>query len=482
MKNKIAYRLILYFTAALLLFSIMIGSVFMMLFKAHTLELQKSELESRAITIAGTISSMLSDKSYRPRSGMGMMGGGQGGYMAYLRFLDDIAMADVWIVDENLELITIGHMQNQSFNYADLPKDADAVVKEVFNGSTTFSEGFSELLKTPTLTVGTPIRQGDRVVGALLLHSPVKGIDDAVEQGFRILAISVFIALALSIVLSVILAVSFTRPLKKMKNSAVKLAGGDYSVKTNVHSADEIGELASAIDILSERLASASRESENLMRLRRDFVANISHELRTPITVIRGSLEALCDEVVADPEQIKDYHRQMLNESIFLQRLVDDLLELSRLQNVDFKIEMQEFSLCDVLNDVIRSARNMASGKNIEIQFNQETSFCMVEGDYGRIRQMLMIIIDNAIKFSPENGIISISLKNREVSVRDHGEGIPQEDLPYIFDRFYKSKSELNKNGTGLGLSIAKQIADRHNINVSVSSSTSEGTEFRFKF
>jgi signal transduction histidine kinase len=322
----------------------------------------------------------------------------------------------------------------------------------------------------------------DKVIGALLLHSPIKGIDDAVTQGFGILAISVFIALAMSTVLSVILAISFTNPLRRMKNSAVQLAGGDYSVKTGVDAKDEIGELASTIDILSDRLAAASRESEKLDQLRRDFVANISHELRTPVTVIRGSLEALNDEVITDPVQIKDYYLQMLNESVFLQRLVDDLLDLSRLQNVDFKIEMKELSLCEVLSDVVRSARNAASRKDIEIQYDQSSSLCKIVGDYGRIRQMITIIIDNAVKFSPESSAVSVVLKDRTVTIRDHGIGIPQEDLPHIFERFYKSKSELNKSGTGLGLPIAKQIAERHNIQISVISSPSEGTEFQLHF
>ncbi|MDD3168770.1 MAG: HAMP domain-containing protein, partial [Eubacteriales bacterium] len=251
MKNKIAYRLVLYFSATLLLFSIIIGSVFLMLFKAHTIEFQKSELENRAITIAENLSDLLSDASYNPGSRMGMTGGGQGGYMAYLRFLDDIAMADAWIVDENLQLITIHNRENPSFNYADLPKEAGTVVEEVFQGETTFSEGFSDLLKTPTLTVGTPILKNGNIAGALLLHSPVKGINDAVGQGFRILAVSVTIALVLSIILSVLFTVSFTRPLKKMKNSTVQLAAGDYTMKTGVHGKDEIGALASAIDILS---------------------------------------------------------------------------------------------------------------------------------------------------------------------------------------------------------------------------------------
>lgn len=474
MKNKIAFKLTIYFAAALLLFSFIIGSVFMTLFKNHTIELHKTELQKRAVTISETLSEFASSS--------GMMGGRQGGYGAYLRFLDDIAMSDVWIVDENLELITVGQMAHQQYNYSDLPSDAESVVKEVFQGETTFSEGFSDILNTPTLTVGTPIKSEGKVIGALLLHSPVDGIKEAVKNGFGILAISISAALLLSVLLSALLAVAFTKPLKNMKNSALRLANGDYTAKTCVHQKDEIGELAETIDILSEQLDQASRESEQLLKLRRDFIANISHELRTPVTVIRGSLEALCDGVVTEPEQVKNYHCQMLNESIFLQRLVNDLLDLSRLQNTDFKMEIQELNLCDVLNDAVRSVHNLAQPKNIVIKHEQDTPVCAIKGDFGRLRQMLLIILDNAIKFSPENSAVTVSLKNKIISIKDNGIGIANEDLPYIFDRFYKVKSEENKNGTGLGLAIAKQIADRHNIKVIVNSTQREGTEFRFQF
>lgn len=476
MKNKITWKLALYFSVVLLLFSVIIGGVFMVLFKNHTMQLQKAELQKRAETMARTISGFANNSG----SGNGMMGNGKMGYGAYLRFLNDIAMTDVWIVDENLNLITSGPMTQ--YQYSDLPQDADKVVKEVFQNKTTFSEGFSGLLNKPTLTVGTPILSDGKVVGALLLHSPVEGINEANSQGFLILIISILAAFLLALVLSGILAANFTKPLKKMKKSATLLAAGNYTAKTGVQQQDEIGELATAIDILSERLDIASRESEKLNQLRRDFVANISHELRTPVTVIRGSLEALCDEVVTDPELVKSYHRQMLNESMFLQRLVNDLLDLSRLQNADFKIEMQKISLCDVLSDVIRSAQHMAQIKNITIRQEHNTETCAVFGDYGRLRQMFLIILDNAIKFSPQGGVVTVSLKNKTVSICDNGIGIAQEDLPYIFDRFYQVKSEENKNGTGLGLSIAKQIADRHNIHVSITSKINEGTEFKFQF
>lgn len=481
MKYRIANKLTVYFSITLLLFSILIGSVFMVLFRNHTIALQKSDLEKRSIAIAATLSEFMSSGSSNATMGNGK----QGGYGAYLRFLGDIAMTDVWIVDENLNLLTEGMVSNVQYSYADLPLDAESVVKEVFQGKTTWSEGFSDLLKTPTLTIGTPIRSGTVVVGALLLHSPVAGVNEGIFSGFEILVVSIVIALSLSILLSILFAVSFTKPLKKMKNTALLLAGGEYSAKTGVLQKDEIGELAATIDVLSDRLDIASQESEQLAKLRRDFVANISHELRTPVTVIRGSLEALCDGVVSNPEQVAAYHHQMLTESIFLQRLVNDLLDLSRLQNTDFVMEMQEISLCDVLDDAIRSSKQIAMKKNIEIllETTQESEVsCSIIGDYGRLRQMFLIILDNAIKFSPQGSTVTVSKGKKRVSVKDQGIGIDKADLPYIFERFYKTESNENKNGTGLGLSIAKQISERHGMHLTVESHLDEGSKFTFDF
>ena len=477
MKNKIAFKLFLYFGATLLLFSIIIGSLFTMLFKNYSLEIQENDLKNRAVRMSDTLSEFINSTS----SGRSTIGDKKGGYGAYLRFLDDIAMADVWIVDENLELITSGKI-NQEYYYNDLPVDAETVVAEVFNGATTSSEGFSNLLKKPTLTVGTPIKYEEKVIGALLLHTPVEGLKDAMFHGFQALGISISIALLLSIILSVVLAISFTKPLAKMKNSSLMLAKGDFSVKTGINQKDEIGELASSIDILSEQLLVASQESDRLLKLRQDFVANISHELRTPVTVIRGSLEAIYDSVVTDPEEVRLYHQQILNETLFLQRLINDLLDLSRLQNTDFKIEMNEINLCDVLNDVVRNARNIALEKNIEIRFEQDVNTLVICGDYGRIRQMLLVILSNAIKFSPKESMVNVSLRDKIVSIKNYGIGILHEDLPYIFDKFYRVKREDNKDGTGLGLSIAKQIADRHNIKILVSSIHNEETVFQFHF
>jgi signal transduction histidine kinase len=414
-------------------------------------------------------------------SGNGGSGGGMMGWGMYLRFIDDIAMTDVWFVDENLNLIT---SRMGGYSYADLPADAGLVVRQVFAGKTTFSEGFSTLLNTPTLTVGTPVIVNYSVVGAVLLHAPVEGLEEAAAQGITVLVISIAAALAVALALSVFLALSFTKPLNKMKTAALLLADGDYSVKTQVRQNDEIGALAGAIDALSDRLAAAKGESDRLDKLRRDFTANISHELKTPVTVLRGSLEALHDTVVTEPEQVRAYYRQMLKESVYLERLVSDLLDLSKLQNTDFTIEMEALSLQELLSDCARSARQIAlsQGKNIDIRLDADARAAAVTGDYGRLRQMFMIVLDNAVKFSPQDQAVIIVQRDNTVWIRDHGTGIPDEDLPHIFERFYKAQSEENKSGTGLGLAIARQIAERHQVKITVSSRPDEGTEFMFAF
>jgi len=484
MKNKISIKLIVYFSAALIVFSIIIGNIFMLLFKNNAVEIHKNELKRRALTIADTISELMDGSSLNFGPGMGrhggMMMGMQGGLGLYIRNLDDIAMADAWIVDEELNLLITGSMSHIQYNYTDLPQDADIVVKKVFEGQTTFSEGFSKLLETPALTIGTPITSDGEIIGALLIHSPIQGINDATSEGFRILLISIFMALILSVLLSVALALTFTKPLEKMKNTAALLAGGNYSVKTGIKQNDEIGDLAKTMDILSQRLGKAEEERKRVQKQRQDFITNISHELRTPVTVIRGSLEALSDGVITDSDKINEYYKQILIESKSLERLINDLLELSRLQNVDFKIEMQELNICDVLKDSLRSASNLARQKNINIQYNSDKDVFLTKGDYGRLRQMFLTVIDNAIKFSHESKSIYITLKDNQITIRDEGIGISEKDLPNIFDRYYSVKSDENKTGTGLGLTIAKQIALRHDIELFAESKINEGTSFVF--
>lgn len=533
-KHKITRKLVLYFTSVLLLFSLVVGIFFLTLFSNYTIQIYRADLEKRAVVIANALSIYFQNAdadaadntaTAQPgtingttqrgggkgmagglsgngnggsdASGKGMAGsvnrftGGRGpgeydGYRGYLRFINDVAMSDVWVVDREAHTIIVGG-GNRDINYAQLPEEAVAIVEEIFQGKIAYGGGFSKILQSSSLTVGAPVYDENKtVIAAVLLHGYIKGVDDSVRSGIGILAVSLALAMVLGIILALLLARHFIKPLQKMEETTERLAAGDYSAQTGIRQDDEIGSLAGHIDVLAGRLDDASKESRQLEEMRRDFITNISHELRTPVTVMRSSLEALSDGVVSDQDKVEEYHRQMLSESIHLERMVNDLLELSRLQNTHYSIEKAPVNLTEILEDAVRSVRQIAREKNVAVQFDKEVQSYVLDGDYGRLRQMFMIILDNAVKFSPENRTVNVTMKQENeqgiISITDEGKGILPEDREHIFERFYKAAGEENKKGTGLGLAIAKQIAQRHNAQIGVMSEPGVRTEFMIAF
>lgn len=501
MKNKIAIKLTLYFSAVLVVFALIIGGVFYQFFKEHTVDIKKQEMRQRAEKIADVISDNMNRLEQRHGSGIANS--------KFINYLDNVTQEIVWVVDSerNLNVNTERkspplrkrhehHMLPEFLGsnkqppprfgappktpkeaYDRMPAQVKEKVEKCFQGKSFVLEEYNPMLDGIMLTVGQPVYGKDGSVKAvLLLHSPVEGLREAVWEGLRILFISLLVAAVLGMLLAVLFSWRFTRPLNVMKNIAERLAERDYGARSNIRQQDEIGELARTLDELAGRLQLADEESQKLEKLRREFIANISHELRTPVTVIRGSLEALRDGVVTEKEDVEEFYEQMYKESLFLQRLINDLLDLSRLQNTDFPIEKAPLNMVDVICDAVRSSRQLGAEKNLAITSSVDKDIYMLNGDYGRLRQMLMVFLHNSIKFSPEGSEIKLELMGNKLKVIDHGCGMKPEDVPHAFDRFYKARNEHNKSGSGLGLAIAKQIAQRHEMQLELASKLGEGT------
>jgi PAS domain S-box-containing protein len=222
-------------------------------------------------------------------------------------------------------------------------------------------------------------------------------------------------------------------------------------------------------------------ELEKLEIMRRDYVANVSHELRSPLTSIRGLIEPLMDSIVTDEEDIKRYYEIIFRESLRLSRLVDDIMELSRLQTNEALIDKSSIDLSSIIEMVYERYRLLDEDINL--------IYCPVPlpkayTNYDRIEQILVILLDNAYKFTPKGGQIEILTEVREkdtlVTVKDTGVGISAEDMPFVFDRFYKSDKSRSKKGTGLGLSIAKEILNIMGENIGVKSKQGLGSAFEF--
>ncbi len=500
MKNRIAFKLTLYFASVLLVFALIIGGLFYEFFRQQTVDMKKRDMRMQAQRIAEVISDNMEFLEQRYGSGISNS--------RFLNYLDNVTQEIVWVVDSERRL-NVNEERRQRRRQAPPPQDAfheqrnerprkqdllppptDAKeaydrlpphirekVEEGFAGKSFIVEDYNDWLYGVMLTVGGPVYdKNGQIKAVVLLHSPVRGLYEAIWAGLRILLVCILVALALGVILSVVLSWRFTRPLQLMRNNAERLAERNYQARNDVRQDDEIGELAQTLDILAERLQLADEESQKLEKLRREFIANISHELRTPVTVIRGSLEALRDGVVTEESEVTEFHEQMYKESVFLQRLINDLLDLSRLQNTDFPIEKAPLNLCGVIRDAARGARQLGKGKNLRIETLLDTEHYMLSGDYGRLRQMLMIFLDNSVKFSPAGSSIELRLTGSKLEVTDHGCGMKPEDVPYAFERFYKARNEQNKNGSGLGLAIAKQIALRHDMRLELVSETGFGT------
>ena len=485
MRIRIAWKLTSYFTVVLLVFALGIGIAFSHFFKQHLVEIKKQEMQERAVRIAEVISENM--EQLRRRYGDSISNS------HFIKYLDNVTQEIVWVVDKDKNLNMdvesvyrirqknrglegqhqVHHRVLQSPNeaYKRLPSKIKTKVEQVFAGEKFLIEDYNAYLDDVMLTVGVPVydKQGE-VQAVVMLHSPVAGLREAAWGGTKILFFSCASALVLLLLLSMLISWRFTHSLNIMKLIAERLANRDYQARCNIKQNDEVGDLANTLDILAERLEVADAESQKLEQLRREFIANISHELRTPVTVIRGSLEALRDGVVTEQEEVEQFHEQMLKESVFLQRLINDLLDLSRLQNMDFPMELEPVNLCDIIQDAVRSSRRLSLAKHVQITALLDTEIYVLNGDYGRLRQMLLVFLHNGIKFSREAGSIEVQLKGNRLTITDHGCGIQLEDVEHVFDRFYKARNEKNKEGSGLGLAIAKQIALRHGIGLNMSS------------
>jgi len=361
------------------------------------------------------------------------------------------------------------------------------IARSAFDEKNECQEGYDYLYERPNIIAGSPVYGIDRseVVGAVLVVQKIEEQPEIVTSSLYILVLSSSVALAISFIIIIIFATELSMPISRMRVTALALASGNYHSKTGISRNDEIGDLAKTVDILSEKLLENDIQRKNLEQMRLDFFANVSHELRTPITVIRAYTETLVDGVVTDEEKVVQYYDRMLSECKTMERLVGDLLTLSKMQNPDFVIEKEPVNLLQVMEDIIRSAVAMAEKKNITIEVNKDNPMLMVLGDYDRLRQMFMVILDNAIKFSNENKKVHINMLKSDkikVSIQDEGVGIEPSDISSIFEKFYKSNLRQNASGTGLGLAIAKQIAIKHEGNIEVNSTPGVGSEFVFTF
>ena len=464
MKHKITRRLIASFSVVLLLFALVSAMFFSLLFARHTADVTIRDLRAHAVSIADTLSQFVQD--YEGESCRG------GGFKAYLRFMSKNVSSDLYLVDQQGTPVSLLDISPSA---SGIPDHLMPAVQSIFQSGEVVSTSPVSIFRSESLIAGAPVLDHEGAVRyALLLHSSVNHVMHTRMDGLQLLALSLCIAMVLTSMLSICLSHHLVKPLRRMMEATSQIASGHYGKHTGVSQNDEIGVLASHIDALSAQLEIAEQERRQLDQMRQDFFSDISHELRTPISVLRGSVEMLRNGMVTQPDELEKTYDQLHSDVLHLQRLINDLLDLARMQNTQFCMDMACVNLVDVLEDTLRSMRPAADRKKISVLFENLSGPVPVMGDYSRLRQLITILLDNAVKFSPENAsVILRSEADKEhciVSVIDHGVGMDKDTLDHIFDRYFHSRSALNRSGTGLGLPIAMEIARRHQISIACQS------------
>ena len=388
--------------------------------------------------------------------------------------LDTYLNATLWIINPS------GRMILDSSSPLDV--ETEIVIE---NFDPTITEGsyytvgnFFRTFDDEMLSVFAPITSDYKVRGYVVIHSSMQSVREGANN---LLNIS-YIMLVILFLLSLIILIFFTEivyiPLRKITLATEQYASGNMHYEFSVESEDEMGYLAATLSYMASEIARAEDDQKK-------FVANVSHDFRSPLTSIKGYLEAMIDGTIP-PEMHEKYLNILLNETERLHKLTNSLLTLNNLNMKGMMLNKTDFDINKTIRNVAASFEGTCRAKTIAIELVLTGDEMYVYADVDKIQQVLYNLLDNAIKFSHHNSIIKLETTDKHskvfVSVKESGIGIPKDDLKLIWDRFYKSDLSRGKDkkGTGLGLSITKEIIRSHGENINVISTEGVGTEFIF--
>lgn len=358
-------------------------------------------------------------------------------------------------------------------------EELDALIKAASTGKYTSVDYFAENTEMSTLSRFALITDHGVATHVVLMHQDMT----QTHSWLRGIALEVLLIILAGLLIAVVSVYyttnALTRPFRQVNEIVQRYSKGDYNARIPISDTEEATQLALSFNTMADQLM-------DLEATRRSFVANVSHELRSPLTSMRGFLEAMQDGTIGR-EDYDQYIDIVLSETRRMTSMVNDLLDLARIESGKTAIKLEVFDINELIRRTLITfeARIYEQRMDVDIKFAQEQ--CYVEADSAQISQVLRNLIDNAIKYSPENSklrIASYALRREVfVSIQDFGHGIPEEDVPHVFDRFYKvekAHTPTKQSGTGLGLSIVKRIIDQHGQRITVKSIKGKGSTFTF--
>lgn len=395
---------------------------------------------------------------------------------SHLNAIGTYLNVDIWMIDMDGKVILQSdkNLVNPEHNAYFL----EAFDPTTFGTSYYTTGNFFNQFDEEMLSVFSPINYSYKVRGYLVIHTEMSVLNAEKEQMLNIMYITLAVLLGLAFVVILLVGGLIYAPMKKITKAASEYAAGNLTYQVELDTEDEFGRLAHSMNLMAKEL-------NEMEEYERKFIANISHDFRSPLTSIKGYVEAMMDGTIPVEFQEK-YFNIVLFETDRLKKLTEELLTLNSFGSKRGMLDITTFDINAVIKSTAATFEGRCTERKIRIDLLFESWHQPVKADIGKIQQVLYNLIDNAIKFSNDNSSIEVetTVKHEKVfvSVKDYGTGIPKDSQKKIWERFYKTDSSRGKDkrGTGLGLSIVKEIIQSHDEHINVISTEGVGTEFTF--
>ena len=386
--------------------------------------------------------------------------------------------ADIFITDLEGNILLGNYPNSKLSQPQSVPQQTVSLAAQgMYEGRNTFGG----LYRSPSFIIGVPMYAGenkDMCVGAVFAATSVSTVSAFQGEALQMFLVAAAAALGITFIVVGAFAYRLVQPLRQMSAAARTFGGGDFSVRVPVTSADELGQLALSFNNMANSLS-------NSEGTRRSFIANVSHELKTPMTTIAGFIDGILDGTI--PREQQDKYLHIVSDEVKrLSRLVKSMLDLSRIDSGEMKLNPSQFDITQTVVTTLLTFEQKIDEKEIEIRGLEDAHPQMVWGDPDLLHQVVYNLFENAVKFTNQGGYISVliteGIDRTTVVIENSGPGIASEDLPMIFERFYKTDKSRSrdKNGMGLGLYIVRTILKLHGGDITVSSAVGQYCRFEF--
>lgn len=390
--------------------------------------------------------------------------------IGHVTLMESEAITDVVITDFSGKILGSSFKSNLIQQYLKKPKSKIAAKGQIVE---------DDWENRPYIITISPIKIDKEILGYVYMYQETTTIQSLIERLNKHFLLAGLIALSLTFVVIIILTKAITKPLVKMKEATYQISKGNFSVTLPKTGNDELGELAESIKLLAQDLNYLKKE-------RNDFLASISHELRTPLTYIKGYSDIVMTRNLASKDQEK-YLQIIVDEANRLSSLIEDLFALAKIDKNSFVIQKQKISLNDLLKKMELKLSPAFKEKNMSL-IVRCPEMTYLYADPSRLEQIMINLLDNSIKYSSIGSktlvTVNPSKKTTEIMIKDNGKGIPEKDLPYIFNRFYRVEKSRKRSlgGTGLGLAIVQELVYAQGGSINVHSKLNSGTTFILTF